>query len=74
MRNPIHVIKQFYGETLQEVKKCSWPNRAELIEHTMLIIAALAVLTLFIFAVDNVCTYVIRGVFNLPDWISRLFS
>lgn len=74
MRNPIHVIKQYYGETMQEVKKCTWPNRPELVEHTVLIIAAVALLTLFVFLVDVVCQYVVSGIFNLPDWISRLFS
>jgi preprotein translocase subunit SecE len=74
MRNPIHVIKQYYGETLQEVKKCTWPNRPELVEHTVLIIVALAVMTGFVFLVDLACQYVIRGVFNLPDWISGLFA
>jgi preprotein translocase subunit SecE len=74
MRNPIQVIKQFYGETLQEVKKCSWPSRTELVEQTMLIIAGIALLTVFVFLVDLGCQYVVRGVFNLPDWISRLFS
>ncbi len=71
MANPIQRIKQFYGEVVQEVKKCSWPSRPELTEHTALIIVALILMTLFIFAVDNVCRYGIDGIFALARYLTN---
>ncbi len=67
MAGPIQRIKQFYGETLQEVKKCSWPSRSQLIESTVLIIAAIVLLTVFVWLVDVICQYLIRWIFKLSE-------
>ncbi len=74
MKNPISRIKTFYGEVIQEIKKCSWPARPELMEHTALIIVTIAILSVFIFAVDNICQYGIRGIFIVSEYLTGLFS
>lgn len=48
-------IKQFILDTVAELKKCTWPTKHELFESTILVIAALAILALFVAGVDEVC-------------------
>jgi preprotein translocase subunit SecE len=67
MNNPIPRIKQYYGETVQELKKCSWPSRSELGQHTILVIAGIILLTTFITLSDVVLQYVVKGIYNIPN-------
>lgn len=62
MTNPIHHLRTFYEETVLEVKKCTWPTRQELIEHTGIVIAIVVLLTTFIFVVDQVCGFLIKTI------------
>lgn len=45
-------IQNFLTEVAVELKKVSWPTRAELIEATWVVIVSTFALTLFIFAAD----------------------
>lgn len=65
MRNPVHRIKQFYEETVQEVKKCSWPSRPELRESTTLVLLSVAILTAFVWLVDMAAQPAVRYIINL---------
>ena len=60
MKNPIPQIKEFYHETVVEVKKCTWPSSKELTESTAIVIIALFIVTLFIWTVDMVSQQLIR--------------
>jgi preprotein translocase subunit SecE len=51
----IERIKTFYHETILEVKNCTWPNKDELIEKTILVLIATVLLTLFTMGVDQIC-------------------
>lgn len=42
----------FVAETLNELKKCSWPERSQLFESTVLVIVTVLVLAGFVAAVD----------------------
>ena len=70
MKNPIEKIKQYYGETVQEVKKCSWPSKAELGQNTVLVIVGIIVLTTFIAVSDIALQYIIQGIYRIPEWMS----
>lgn len=65
MANPITRIKQFYGETVQEIKRCAWLTREELFEYTVVVIVALLLLTGFVFVVDTAYQYLIRWIITL---------
>tara|TARA_B100000989_G_scaffold295531_1_gene276838 strand:+ start:1471 stop:1683 length:213 start_codon:yes stop_codon:yes gene_type:complete len=52
MRNPFRKIRIFYGETVNELKKASWPSRLELRDSTIVVIIAVALLGAFISVVD----------------------
>jgi len=45
-------IRQFIADTMNELRKCSWPERRELYESTILVIVAVMILALFVAAVD----------------------
>jgi preprotein translocase subunit SecE len=53
-------IRVFFEETAEELKKCSWPSRAQLLESTMLVIVALIALSIFVTVVDQVLLYAIN--------------
>jgi preprotein translocase subunit SecE len=53
-------VRQFFAEVAGEVKKCSWPERQELIESTVLIIFTMVMLSVFVGISDKVLVTVIR--------------
>ena len=61
MSSPINRIKEFYGETVQELKNCSWPAKDELTQFTILVILATLILTGFTLCVDQVAQFIIRA-------------
>jgi len=66
MKNPFTKIRIFYGETLVELKKASWPNFRELCNHTVVVFIAVALLGAYIaladFSVFQVITLLIQEV------------
>ena len=55
-------IKQFYGETVTELRKCTWPSRDELKDSTIVVICSVVLLSAFVALVDWLCQVVIRWV------------
>ncbi|MBD3180367.1 MAG: preprotein translocase subunit SecE [Candidatus Latescibacteria bacterium] len=53
-------ITDFFSEVKVEMKKVTWPTREELVESTKLVIVASIVVTVFIGAVDNILSAIIR--------------
>jgi len=47
-------IREFLLGTLAELQKCTWPERRELFESTLLVIVTIVLLTGYIFVVDVV--------------------
>jgi preprotein translocase subunit SecE len=43
---------RFFKETRSELKKVAWPNRKELISHTSVVFASVALAAFFIWIVD----------------------
>ena len=50
-------IGGFVREVGNEMKKVSWPKRDQLIESTIVTIAVCLIITLFVYAVDIVFTW-----------------
>jgi preprotein translocase subunit SecE len=59
MKRIIPKIREYYGETVQEVKKCTWPTKDELIETTVVVIVGVIALSLFIALADRVMKLII---------------
>ena len=53
-------IRSFIEDTMEEVKKCSWPTKDQLFESTLLVLIVLVVLTVFVAAVDQILFFFVR--------------
>ena len=53
-------IRQFIGGTIAELGKCTWPDRASVFESTLLVLFMIAVLAVFVAAIDYVSQGFIR--------------
>ncbi len=52
MGNWITKARLFINDTLAELKKCSWPERSQLFESTVLVIITVLMLAAFVALVD----------------------
>jgi len=59
--NPFSKIRTFYGETVTELKRATWPTPSELRGSTIVVIVGVALLGLFISLVD----------FSLSAWVEK---
>jgi len=50
-------IQNYFRETVQEMKRVTWPTWAELKEQTFVVIVTVAAVTVFIFVVDQVLSF-----------------
>lgn len=50
----------FIGDTMNELRKCNWPERQELYESTVLVLVAVMILALFVSLVDWLCLVTIK--------------
>ncbi len=62
MNKLISKVKSFYGHTVDETKKCTWPNKQELIESTVVVIISLAILVITVGVLDKVYSSVIEKI------------
>ena len=53
-------IRQFIADTAAEMRRCNWPDRRQLMESTVLVVAATLILACFVAGVDEVARVVIR--------------
>jgi preprotein translocase subunit SecE len=49
----------YVGETQQELKKCTWPTLQELKGHTVVVVVAFVLLSIFTVGVDMVLAFVV---------------
>ena len=52
-------IRGFVIDTIAEMRRCTWPGRAELAESTILVVVVIAIISLFVFGVDELARVVI---------------
>ena len=52
MKNPFRSIRIFAGETMGELKKATWPTRAELRDSTIVVLVSIVIMGLFIAVAD----------------------
>jgi preprotein translocase subunit SecE len=60
----IERFKNFLVDTKNELKKVTWPTKEELKEATRVVIIASFLLTIFIGAVDQVLSRIIKLIFR----------
>jgi len=47
MKNPFRSTRIFFGEMIEELKKATWPTKAELRDSTVVVVAAAVILGVF---------------------------
>lgn len=47
-------VSKYTTECVEELKKCTWPDRKELVEATIVVTASCALLALFVFGADKI--------------------
>ena len=67
MTNPISKIRQFYKETVLELKRASWPTRKELYGSIVVVFVAIALLGAFVALAD----FAIYNVVDLFTWLVK---
>ena len=65
--NPFRKIRVFWGETIVELKKASWPDRTELRDSTIVVIVGVAILGVFVSIVDFSLFQVVS---LFTDWVT----
>ena len=58
-------FSQYLKETAMEMKRVSWPGIAELKESTIVVLVTVAVITVFLFAVDKILDLGIKQIISL---------
>ncbi len=60
MSNPIQRFSKYTVSTVEELKKCSWPKKQELIESTIVVTVACLLLASFVSVVDFVFIKIVQ--------------
>jgi len=61
----IERLATYFGETRDELKKCQWPSRPELVQYTALIFVAVGALGLFTVGADFFLLKIVRSLLKL---------
>jgi preprotein translocase subunit SecE len=67
MANPFRTSRIFFGELVTELKKASWPSKAELKDSTIVVIVACVLLGLFT-SISDFAIYQVVDLFT--SWVS----
>ena len=52
MTNPIIRMRDFFSEVVGELKKSSWPTRQDLVDSTVVVVATVLILGVFVAFAD----------------------
>ena len=58
-------LMKFFRETKSEMKKVSWPSKAQLIRNTVVILAFVVIMTVILFVFDKVFELGLTGLLSL---------
>ncbi|MEI7813144.1 MAG: preprotein translocase subunit SecE [Ignavibacteria bacterium] len=56
-------IIDFVNDVVREMKKVTWPSKAELKESTTIVVVVCLIIAAFTFLVDYVITQIFKGIF-----------
>ncbi len=56
-------IKSFFEDIVKEMRKVTWPTKAELVESTKIVIVVCIILAGFAYVIDMLINQVIKGIF-----------
>jgi len=56
-------IKKFFEDVVKEMRKVTWPTKAELFESTKIVIVVCIILAGFTYGIDMLINQVMKGIF-----------
>lgn len=56
-------VKKYLNEVAKEMKKVSWPTRAQLRESTYIVIITMLIFTAFVYLIDLVLVKIVKFIF-----------
>jgi preprotein translocase subunit SecE len=56
-------VKNYLNEVAREMKKVSWPTRAQLRESTYIVIVTMLIFTAFVYLVDLIMVKIMKFIF-----------
>ena len=54
MSNPIRKVSKYTIDVVEELKRCVWPGKSELVQSTILVLITCIVLALFVQFADKI--------------------
>jgi len=57
-------LRQFLREVRQELKRVAWPSRKELASYSVVVLVAVVLVTVFVFALDQVFGQLVFWIFG----------
>ncbi|MFO7653413.1 MAG: preprotein translocase subunit SecE [Candidatus Krumholzibacteriia bacterium] len=58
-------LTQYLRETQQEMKRVSWPSKAELKESTLIVLVTVAIITVIVYVIDKILDFAIKQIITL---------
>jgi len=52
-------LARFWRETIGELRKVTWPTRQEATNLTIIVLIVMAIMSIFLFMVDNLATWLL---------------
>ena len=63
--NLIARMKRWFREMRSELKKVVWTSKSQLVNNTLVVIACVIVVGIFIWVFDLVCSTIVTGILSL---------
>jgi len=61
VQKKIQGIKAFFNDVLGEMRKCTWPEKQELVESTVVVIVLLFMLSIYVGVCDKILVVLLRA-------------
>ena len=52
-------IRVFLEDTMEEMRKCTWSTRDQLLESTILVLVTMVVVSVYVFGIDQILSWLI---------------
>jgi len=63
--NIFNKIKLFIEEAIAELKKVSWPTKKEIKDTTLVVIIAVFIFGLYLFAIDLILQWILHNIYKI---------
>jgi len=62
MSNPIRKVSKYTIDVVEELKRCSWPGRSELVQSSILVLITCILLAIFVQFADQILQTLIESI------------